>query len=89
MKRVFKTLSFIAFVGGVSSCTISHTALVTNNAVGSKTGVAKAHNLQPNMDYTLATAKKNGGVEKIGVAETKVKNYLGIFWQFTTTVSGE
>ncbi|MFT4827242.1 MAG: hypothetical protein ACI9GO_000165 [Bacteroidia bacterium] len=75
-----KTL-FVAFVvaGLFSSCISSHTAVVTNNPVGSKTGVAKG------LDSSFKTAKENGKISKVGIAETRVAIIGGI----KTTVTGE
>ena len=56
-----------------SSCTVYHTAMVTNNPVGSKIGVAKGHTGNIDADFTLKSAMKNGKITKVGIAETKVK----------------
>lgn len=65
--------------GLFSSCIVSHTAVVTNNPVGSKTGVAEG------LDSSYKTAKKNGEITKVGIAETRVALIGGA----RTTVTGE
>ena len=47
---------FIAGAMGVlfASCTVSHTAIVTNNSVGSKTGKAVAKATDKDADFSLA-----------------------------------
>ena len=77
-----KLLSIGLVVGLMSSCTVSHTFMVTNNSVGSKTGVAKGK------DISISTACKNGGISKVGTVETKMKMII-IFPKMTTTVTGE
>lgn len=79
-------LAFMAL--SITSCTISQTAVVTNNAVGSKIGVAKGTLFNPNLDISYMKAKENGGITKVGVAEVKVTSFL-IFPFYKTTVSGE
>lgn len=73
---------------GLNSCTVYHTAVVTNNAVGSKIGVAKAKTGQADADFTYQSAMKNGKITKVGIAETKVTGFF-IFYTGTTTVTGE
>ena len=79
-------MAFLAL--GITSCTISQTAVVTNNAVGSKVGKAKGTIFSPSLDITYKKAKENGGITKVGIAEVKVTNYLIIPF-FQTTVTGE
>lgn len=86
-----KRFKFILLTGVISvlfaSCTIMHTVTVTNNPVGTKTGVAKGNNFG-NLDVTLETAAKNGGITKIGTVETKATAIL-FFVKYKTTVTGE
>jgi hypothetical protein len=70
-----------------SSCVLTHTALVTNNPVGSKVGVATAKPFQKDMDISFKKAKENGDISKVGVAEFKVTQF--IFPSYKTTVTGE
>jgi hypothetical protein len=73
---------------GASSCTLSHTAVVTNNPVGSKKGVAKASNFNSKNEVTYQKAMEKGKIEKVGIAEYKVTGFL-IFTNRTLTVTGE
>jgi hypothetical protein len=84
--KVFFALGVVAI--GISSCTMSHTAVITNNAVGSKIGKASGTIFSPKLDVTYKKAKENGKIRKVGVAEMKVTNYLIIPF-YETIVSGE
>lgn len=70
-----------------TSCTLSHTTIVTNNSVGSKVGIAKGHSFSKNLDVSFAKAKENGNITKVGIAEFKTKQFIIPF--FRTTVTGE
>lgn len=71
----------------LGSCTVSHTAIVTNNPVGTKVGMVKAKSTQTNADYSFNAAMKNGGITKVGIAETKVTMFF--IAKGTTVVTGE
>jgi hypothetical protein len=86
--KVKNVIAALCIAGLFSSCVVAHTATVTNNAVGSKTGVAKAGAFSKDMDISFQKAKKNGDISKVGIAEFKVTQIL-IFPKFTTTVTGE
>ena len=81
----------VAMVAGVAlmlgSCTVSHTAVVTNNAVGSKVGVAKAGAFTKDADVSYSGAMEKGKISKVGIAEYKMKVF--IFPKYTLTVTGE
>ena len=84
-----KKLFFAVVVGAImTSCTIAHTITVTNNAVGSKTGVAKGSSFNKDLDISIEKACKNGGITTVGTVEFKAKQIL-IFTTFSTTVTGE
>ncbi len=71
----------------LGSCTVSHTAVVTNNPVGSRVGIAKAGAFQKDADCSYKAAMDKGKISKIGVAEVKMKVF--IFPKITTTGTGE
>jgi hypothetical protein len=71
----------------LTSCTIAHTAVVTNNPVGSKVGVAKAGPFSKDADVSYSKAMENGKISKVGIAEFKATVF--IFPTFKTTVTGE
>jgi hypothetical protein len=60
---------------------------VTNNPVGSKTGMVKTK-LFGDVDLSYETACKNGNISKVGTVETTMKNYL-IFPITKIVVTGE
>jgi hypothetical protein len=70
----------------LSSCTISHTLNITGAPMGTKVGVAKS-SVSETGDYGLKAAAKNGGINKIGAYEVKIKVF--IFMRTTTTVYGQ
>jgi len=70
-----------------ASCTISHTAIVTNNPVGTKVGTVKAKATDSKADYSYSAAMKKGKISKVGIAEVKIK--LFIFPRAIMTVTGE
>ena len=87
MKKIKQaSLAVIAMVA-LGSCTVSHTAILTNNPVGSKVGVTKAGAFMKNPDVSYKTAMKKGNISKIGIAEMKVKVF--IFPKYVLTVTGE
>ncbi len=77
-----------------SSCTISYSFTATNNPIGSKTGtsVQKFLGAIPlggdQQDAGYQSACKNGGITKVGLAETTVTTN-GFVTKKTTTVYGE
>ena len=83
-----KTLVMAVIVAvSFSSCVLSHTALVTNNSVGSKVGVATAKPFQKDQDISYKKAKENADISKVGIAEFKITQF--IFPKYITTVTGE
>ncbi len=67
----------------LSSCSVT-TYMVTDNPVGTKTGVAKAKIGKKDADYSLEAACKAGNITKVGVVQVR----YGMF-SVTTTVTGE
>lgn len=72
----------------LTSCTIVHTAMVTNNPVGSKTGKSESKLFSSDKGYSYSDAVKKGGIEKIGIGEAKVKYFL-VPYKYTLIVTGE
>lgn len=70
------------------SCTLTHTAVVTNNPVGSKTGKMKSGSGDADSGVTYSGAMKNGRITKAGIAEYKMKNVV-IFLKEYMEVTGE
>ena len=65
---------------------------LTNGAMGSKTGEAKAQSilgLVATGDCSIQAAAKQSGITKVMTVEHHTKNILGLFAEFTTTVTGE
>jgi hypothetical protein len=87
MKKFKKTFVAGLCVLGMSSCTIMHTAVVTNNPVGTKKYVMKSKPFAKDQGLSYNEAMKKGKITKLGVAEIKMK------WAFivipTITITGE
>lgn len=84
MKKLFLTGLVIA---GLSSCTVSHTIMVTNNPVGSKVGMVKKGAFSKDIDLSLENACKKGKITKVGTVEMKMKVF--IFPSYKIVVTGE
>ena len=92
MKNIKKTLVGLAAAALLSSCTVSYPGWATNNATGSKTGVAERKVflgiLIGETDLSQTTAAKNGGITKIATVDYSVTG--GIFSKtYRVTVTGE
>jgi hypothetical protein len=85
MKKIFGILAITVLMG---SCTIAHEITVTNNPVGTKTGVAKGTNFSKDLDISSETACKDGGISKIGTMEFKATQIL-FFVKYKTVITGE
>lgn len=86
MKRITKLSCMLGIVAfSLSSC-VTVVTTVTDNPVGSKTGVAK-RSLIGNKDFSYEAAAKNGKITKIGTAEVKTTYFIFPFVK--TTVTGE
>jgi hypothetical protein len=83
-----KTL-LVALCIGVffSSCVLSHTAVLTNNPVGSKVGVVEGTPFKKDLDLSYQAAKKDGDISKVGIAEFKVTQFF--IPKYKLTVTGE
>ncbi len=85
MKKLMILVIAVAAIA-LQSCTVSHPVLVTDNAVGSKTGEASYKVILgfPPMkaDASIRTAAKNGGIDKVATVDVVVRGGL-----FTTTVT--
>lgn len=60
-------------------------------ATAAKTGEAKATGILGVVlgDVSIETAMKNGGITKVHHVDSKVRNILGIYAEYTTVVYGE
>lgn len=77
---------FAALVAGsMTSCVASHTAVVTNNSVGDKTGVVKGTSFKKDLDLSYEGAMKDGGITKVGIAEMKITVFVIPFYKLTVT----
>ena len=70
------------------SCTLSHTAVVTNNSVGSKTGKMRTGSNDMDQGVSYAGAMKDGRISTVGIAEYRYK-YFVFFNRWELEVTGE
>lgn len=77
----------------ISACTVILPVNATSNPVGAKTGKSSAACLFGlfwiSPDASIQTAAKNGAIQKISTVDVKIDNYLYIYMQYTTIVTGE
>lgn len=85
MKQTKLILCALAMSVAFGSCTVMHTAVVTNNSVGSKTGTISAHPFKKDVDLSYESAMKKGNITKVGVAEMKIKAFIIPFYNFKVT----
>ena len=88
LKKIKTVGAMVACIAIVSSCTTVHTAVVTNNPVGSKTGNSNSRPFQKVQGVTYKDAMKNGGISKIGVSEFKM-TYIVIGQIQDLVITGE
>jgi hypothetical protein len=104
MKRALATLFVGLFaaasISGCTGLTPMNGSIYTDlkgpvsmgNATGSsKVGEAKATAIVGVAlgDASIETAMKNGGITKVHHVDTKVRNILGVYAEYTTVVYGE
>lgn len=90
-KAVFALAGAAMFV--LSSCSITLPVNATSNTVGNKvgksSGVCYLAVLCFDVDASIQTAAKNGGITKISTVDYTTKNVLNIIVTHETTVTGE
>lgn len=104
MRKILMSLvvgvSAIVLLGGCTGVTpmngILYTDLKGPIAVGDATGSSKVGTAKATAiigiatgDASIETAMANGGITKVHHVDTKVKNILGIYATYETTVYGE
>jgi len=72
LKKIRSAVIIVSAAAGLASCTIAHTAIVTNNPVGKKKGECKT-SIGKDTGVSFHQAMKNGRISKIGIAEYKLK----------------
>ena len=87
IKKLRSAAIVLSAAAGLASCTVIHTAVVTNNPVGSKKGEVKT-SIGKSQGVSFHEAMKNGRITKIGIAEFKAKVIIIIPTQ-RLTITGE
>lgn len=89
MKKTMRSIGLVlASAVVLSSCTLVHTAVVTNNPVGTKKGELKTSIFGTKTGVSYFEAMKKGRITKVGIAEYKMKSFI-IFPVQYFTVTGE
>lgn len=87
IKKIRSAAIMLVAAAALGSCTIAHTALVTNNPVGKKKGEVKT-SIGTSQGVSFHEAMKNGRITKIGIAEYKAK-IIVIIPKQSLVVTGE
>ena len=90
MKKIKPFTACVLLSGAflIGSCTLSHTVVVTNNPIGSKTGEVSAADVDVDSGVTYSKAMKEAGISKAAIAEYKYKSYVFFAKEFMR-VKGE
>jgi len=93
MKMISKIVALVALVAVLSSCAITVPVGATSNAIGNKVGSASGSCFLSvlcfNVDASIKSAAKNGGITKISTVDFKTKNVLGLVITYECIVTGE
>jgi len=100
MKKWIGLLLVVLFLSGCATpfpmggiyTEVAFPVAASEGARGSKVGTAKATSilaLVATGDASLKTAMANGGITKVKHVDYSVKNILGIYGEYTTTVYGD
>lgn len=93
LNKIKSVAATVAFLGLMSSCSLTLPVNATSNPVGSKVGTAKATGylgvLFFNADASIKSAAKNGGITKISTVDIKQGNILNLIVTYETIVTGE
>ena len=104
MKRILALTAFVLIAGvSLTGCTVTsplhgglYTEVTAVAAVGSAAGSSKKGEAKATSilgvalgDASLEAAMKAGGITKVHHVDTKARNILGIYAEFTTIVYGE
>lgn len=90
-KTVF-LLAVGALLPSLSDCfSLDAPVGATSNPVGERVGEARGSLLLGfgNVDSSIRQAASNGGISGISTVDFEVRNILGVYQEFTTTVTGE
>jgi hypothetical protein len=101
--KMFSILIFAFIAISLASCVYTAPYMVTDNPIGTKVGKSIGtcydflgifsllgnHAMCFNADFSIHTAAKNGGINKIATVDIKRTSVLGIVITYETTVTGE
>jgi hypothetical protein len=95
MKKVLVFLAILVVLA-ITGCTTTDPFDLTNNTAGSKVGESSGTVILGGIftkdlvvDYSIQTAAKNAGINKVATVDQKVYNVLGLIVTYTTIVTGE
>jgi len=86
-------MGLFTFLFFITSCSVTMplTATSNSNKEATKTGISKAtfiFNIPLSGDASIATAVKNGNIDKVSTVDVKTTSILGLFNTIETTVTG-
>lgn len=88
-----KAIAVITLGVVLSSCSITTPVTVSSNPIGSKVGKSSGtcyfRVICLDVDASILTAAKNGGITKISTVDYRQKNILGIIQKHECIVTGE
>lgn len=93
MKKVLISMAVFSMFFFITSCSVTMplTATSNSNKEATKTGISKASfifNIPLSGDASIATAVKNGNIDKVSTVDVKTTSFLGLFNTIETTVKG-
>ena len=89
MKKVSLYLLVLLFSSG---CSLTIPISATSNPIGTKVGKSSGTcilNVCLDVDASINTAAKNGGITKISTVDYRTKSYLGLIKKHECIVTGE
>ena len=93
MKKITRLFGIAVIAAAMSSCSITVPVNATSNPVGGKVGKSSGqcylNMLCFNVDASIMTAAKNGGISKISTVDYKYSDLAGLIQTHECIVTGE
>jgi hypothetical protein len=92
LRKLVTLLAVALMVLSLGGCfTLDAPVDATSNPVGEKVGESSGSLILGigNVDSSIRQAAANGGISEISTVDFEIRNILGVYQKFTTTVTGE
>ncbi len=92
LRKLVTLLAVAVMVLSLGGCfTLDAPVDATSNPVGEKVGESSGSLILGigNVDSSIRQAAANGGISEISTVDFEIRNILGVYQEFTTTVTGE